>query len=42
MVQLCCMRYAYNKSLGYELFRVNQTYNLLVKVVYDMKNVVVI
>ena len=43
MVQLCRMRYGYDKSMTsprHESFRVNETYNLLTIVVYDTKNVV--
>ena len=33
-----CLRQVY--SVGLELFRVNQTYNMLAIVVYDTKNIV--
>ena len=37
MVQLCCMPMT---SLGHKLFCVNQTDNLIVIVMYDIKNAV--
>ena len=39
-VQLCRMRYAFDKSRTDRLFRVNQTNNLLALVLSDTENVV--